>query len=168
MELIIIFQRHAKHDNQADGPITAQGKLDLQSTAQRLIKRHLIPNFIMASQALRGRKSAEAAIESFWQEGIQVEGPVIVPELNKLSNPQEFLEALHKTPDNVRTLLCISHEHVILQNARALVEKKDEGKTMPLEKLGHADAVVLFFSAKTWKDVKHGAGFFIDYIPAPL
>jgi phosphohistidine phosphatase SixA len=164
--LTLIYQRHTKFNRPpGNGHITQEGREILDQVADKLIARGLRPDRVDVSPATRGVESAEEEIIHFREGGHIIEGPRVVEELDDHHKFNDFLRELKKTPDSVKTLLCLSHENPVITHSRDLLVKSERAK-LPMD-LEHAGALVLTFNVESWNAVEPGTAVTVEHIQAP-
>jgi phosphohistidine phosphatase len=117
----VILVRHAKSDwsvdaNDFDRPLNERGKRDAPVMADRLVKRNLKIDAIVASPAKRALKTAKIFAEHL---GISKEDIFLRPELY-LAPPGKFFEVLGGLDNKLNTVAVFSHNNGITEFANDL------------------------------------------------
>ncbi|WP_244594776.1 MULTISPECIES: SixA phosphatase family protein [Methylosinus] len=155
----LILLRHAKADAHSAGgdrqrPLTKRGEEDARSVGRYLAEAGLAPDFAVASDARRAKRTLDLALEAFPRE---VERRL--DDEFYLATPDRLLDAVRQTPAEISTLLAIGHNPGFAELASALAaDGEPEALTRMRSKYPTAALAVLDFDAEDWALVGEGAG----------
>jgi phosphohistidine phosphatase len=109
MKRTLILLRHAKSDwstgeSDHQRPLNARGERDAPLTGQWLAQTERVPELVMCSTARRTRETYELAAEAF-----ESEPTVVFTDALYGASAGEMLEVVRSVPEDVRTLMVVSH-----------------------------------------------------------
>ena len=153
----LYFIRHAKSSwkdpllKDFDRPLNSRGKRDAPFMANRLKEFNVTPDLILASPALRAKKTAQIIAQTLDCE-ITFE-----PRLYE-SSIRTYVEILHELDDNIKTLLIIAHNPEITLMCEWLSDAI-------LTNIPTCGIVGIEYSSPSFKSLGEGSGkmLFFDY-----
>lgn len=159
MKILYLF-RHAKSSwsfddlSDQERPLNDRGRDDAPAMGQALGKRHICPDFIVSSPAVRAMSTA-----------VLVARELQYPS-NKISintgiygaDTDDLLAIIHALPDSAASVLLVGHNPTITETANAL-------SPATVSEMPTAAVVCLHFECDKWEEVsKMNADFyFYDY-----
>lgn len=155
----LILLRHAKAASHAGGgdaerPLTNRGRRDASRVGRALAEEGLLPDTAVVSNAKRTRETLDLVLDE-----ISEKIPVHIEARLYHAAPEALIEALHRTPRTIRTLLVVGHNPGLGDLAQALAGFGDRYARARMQAGFPTSAfAVLDFDVESWAEVKTGAG----------
>ena len=144
--------RHAKSDwsknlPDVERPLNTRGRRQAVELAQFLAKQKLLPDKIVASKAVRTTQTATLIAHelAFPIQEIQTETSLY------LATPEDLLQAVWSTPDEVNTLYIIAHNPGVTDFSYLLTGEYKAFKTSAMTQ-------VVFPEINNWEEVQEHTG----------
>lgn len=117
----LILMRHAKSDYPLgladhDRPLAARGNREAPSAGAWLVENHLIPDYILCSDALRARSTCAWVLSELGEKGPT---PYVDSRIYG-AGVSELCSIINEVPDTVSTLLVIGHQPILQELALRL------------------------------------------------
>ena len=168
--LRLMLLRHAKAEPGAamadhQRALNALGIQQAQALGRYMAVEGLVPDLILASDALRTHQTA--------QEILLLAGgdaPLKLDLALYVAHPRTLLEAVHATPASVRALLLVGHNPGLAELADALTGYGDRYAAARMrQKYPPSGLCVLDFDMETWQEIAIKTGRLDRYIvPADI
>jgi phosphohistidine phosphatase len=106
----LLLMRHAKSSwkNQKladhERPLNKRGKKDAPLMGQMLKERHLVPQQIISSTAIRARQTTETVVEHS-----HYKGEVLYLDRLYLAEADEYIKVLREVPDSLDRVMLVGH-----------------------------------------------------------
>jgi phosphohistidine phosphatase len=149
----LVLFRHAKSSWEKRGladhdrPLAGRGRRDAPRMGERLSRRGVEPNLLLASSAKRAQETAELLAGPLEHRGLACRtDPGIY-----LASPGELLEILKAVDDDVVELILVGHNPGLTQLANMLLPE------LKLHNLPTAGAVAIDADTSSWHDLDAAA-----------
>lgn len=155
----LLLVRHAKADALSGGgdrerPLTGRGEKDAARLGRYLAKERLLPDFAVASDARRAKRTLHLLLDAHPGRVAHVFDTRIY-----LAPAEQLLEMLRETPDTVSTLLAVGHNPGFSDLAILLAGAGVAGDLARLRAGYPAAALAVFdFDVGRWSGVRRGGG----------
>jgi phosphohistidine phosphatase len=142
----LLILRHAKSSwkdsalTDYQRPLNKRGKRDAPKVGRLLRENGLVPELILSSPAIRARNTAEIVAEESGYEGEIEYFPEFYP-----GDPQAYIEALNRLPDEYRYVMVVGHNPGLEELIETLT---DDWFRLPTAALAQ-----LLFSIKSWREL---------------
>jgi phosphohistidine phosphatase len=142
----LLILRHAKSSwkdsalTDYQRPLNKRGKRDAPKVGRLLREDGLVPELILSSPAIRARNTAEIVAEESGYEGEIEYFPEFYP-----GDPQAYIEALNRLPDEYRYVMVVGHNPGLEELIETLT---DDWFRLPTAALAQ-----LLFSIKSWREL---------------
>jgi phosphohistidine phosphatase len=162
MKRLILF-RHAKSDwpagvDDLERPLNARGREAAPRMGHYLAQEGLLPDLAVVSPALRTRETFTLSMEAFEPVAGEVPQMLIEPRIYE-SRPEQLLEVIRETSDDVHMLMMVGHNPGTHELARRLTGFGDRYAFSRLtQKYPTAGVTVLDFDVEAWRDVGEREG----------
>ncbi len=149
----LVIVRHAKteqggYDHDYNRELTEKGRDDAHNIAIDLKNREIIPDYIIASPAVRASSTARIYSEEL---GFPKDKIIQKKGLYFDYTTQDFIDLIHEVPDDYETLFVFGHNPFMYFISGNL--SKDFQGDMPT-----CSTVVLDFNVKSWADIEAKTG----------
>lgn len=152
MKRFVLF-RHAKSSWEKRGladhdrPLASRGRRDAPRMGERLARRGVEPNLLLASSAKRARETADLLAGPLEHRGLARRTD---PDIY-LASPGELLEILEAVDDDVDELVLVGHNPGLTQLANMLLPE------LKLRNLPTAGAVAIDADTSSWRELDAAA-----------
>ncbi len=157
---ILYLARHAKSSweyediDDFERPLNKRGKRDAPYISRILAEKHILPDLIISSPALRAYSTARIFSKNFNYPKNRIQ----TRELLYDGRADGYFEVIHDTPDTYNSLMIFSHNPGITFLSNALSDKF-------IDNIPTAGVVGIELNVESWKDVEAEKGklLFFEY-----
>jgi phosphohistidine phosphatase len=149
----LLILRHAKSRpkdsklSDHDRPLDELGKNDALRMGKLISrdKKDLVPDFIISSNALRAKTTAELVAK-----GCKYEGDIVVNHSIYEAKPKDYMNILETLSDRYTRVLLVGHNPTIEESIEMLTDSSDDKIVMPSCALAH-----LSIPIEKWSDLNN-------------
>ena len=144
-----------RHGHVSNANLTEFGKRSVKNASEKLATEfNILPGRILTSPKPRAVESAEIASKTF----SDASGNILIPEQEGQlvgNSARSFLDLLHDVPDDVGTLLCVTHQGTVA-NCLAELGMNQIYSLLFAKKVSPASAVIVDLGTEAWESVERG------------